>query len=118
MSGIYIPMEMPTNCWYCHFQDCGNCVLNNHKVVDNCIMEDRRDADCPLIPVPEHGRLLKVLKTERECVSRDCDRNCGKCDLSMERSEILSAYDALIAVLGAPPSSRQIRRERDGQHLH
>lgn len=59
MSGIYISgMEMPTSCWLCHFQDCGNCVLNNHKVVDNCIMEDRRDEECPLIPVPEHGRLI------------------------------------------------------------
>jgi hypothetical protein len=65
MSGIYISgMEMPKSCWYCYFQDCGNCVLNNHKVVDNCIIEDRRDADCPLISVPDHGRLgdLNALK--------------------------------------------------------
>jgi hypothetical protein len=32
--------------------------LNNHKVVDNCIIEDRRDEDCPLVYVPEHGRLI------------------------------------------------------------
>lgn len=57
--GLYIKgMEMPTSCWFCHFQDCGNCVLNNHKVVDNCIMEDRRDDDCPLVPVPPHGDLI------------------------------------------------------------
>lgn len=48
------------------------------------------------VPVPPHGRLLKVLKTERECVSRDCNRDCGKCDLSLERGEILTAYDTLI----------------------
>ena len=51
------------------------------------------------IPVPDHGRLLKVLKTERECVSRDCNRDCAHCDLSLERSEILRAYNALIAML-------------------
>lgn len=62
---ILIPgMEMPTSCWLCHFQDCGNCVLNNHKVVDNCIIEDRRDEDCPLVHVPEHGRLGDLDKLE------------------------------------------------------
>lgn len=58
-----------------------------------------RISESKAIPVPDHGRLLKVLKTERVCVSRDCDRNCGKCDLSLERSEILKAYNALIAML-------------------
>ena len=59
MSGVYIPgMEMPTSCWLCNFQSCGDCTLNNYKVVDNCIIEDRRDEDCPLIPVPDHGRLI------------------------------------------------------------
>ena len=48
------------------------------------------------------GQILRVLKTERECVSRDCDRNCGACDLSLDRAEILSAYDALIDLLEAP----------------
>ena len=57
------------------------------------------------VPVPDHGRLLKVLKTERECVWRNCDRNCEKCDLSLEQSEILAAYDALISVFSAPADS-------------
>ena len=26
-------------------------------MVDKCIIEDRRDEDCPLVPVPPHGRL-------------------------------------------------------------
>lgn len=54
------------------------------------------------VPVPPHGRLLNVIKTERECVSRGCDRNCGKCELSLEQSEILSAYDTLISMLSDP----------------
>ena len=57
--GVYIKgMEMPKSCWDCYFQDCGNCILNAHKVVDKCIIEDRTDDDCPLVPVPPHGRLI------------------------------------------------------------
>jgi hypothetical protein len=56
---VYIKgMEMPTSCWDCYFQDCGNCRLNAHKVVDKCIIEDCIDEDCPLVPVPPHGRLI------------------------------------------------------------
>lgn len=57
--GVYIPgMEMPKSCWDCYFQDCGNCRLNGHKVVDKCIIEDRIDDDCPLVHIPPHGRLI------------------------------------------------------------
>ena len=57
--GVYIKgMEMPTSCWDCYFQDCGNCILNAHKVVDKCILDGCRDADCPLVTVPPHGRLI------------------------------------------------------------
>ena len=64
MSILIKGMEMPKSCWLCYFQDCGNCVLNNHKVVDNCILEDRRDEDCQLFPVPPHGRLGDLGKLE------------------------------------------------------
>ena len=67
--GIYLPnMEMPTSCWDCYFQDCGNCRLNAHKVVDKCIIEDYRDEDCPLVPVPPHGDLIdrKQLNKKRK----------------------------------------------------
>lgn len=58
MSILIKGIEMPPSCWECWFQDCGNCVLNKHKVVDKCILEGRRDEDCPLIPVLDHGRLI------------------------------------------------------------
>lgn len=75
MSGIYISgMEMPTSCWLCHFQDCGNCVLNNYKVVDNCIMEDRRDEECPLVPVQPHGRLIDADAVQEEWYRLNFDR--------------------------------------------
>lgn len=58
MAIIIKNMEMPASCWDCYFQDCGNCRLNADKVVDKCIIEDRIDEDCPLVHVPEHGRLI------------------------------------------------------------
>lgn len=68
-----------------------------------------RTAGCPhwahhdafSIELVHTEQILRVLKTERECVSRDCDRNCGACDLSLDRAEILSSYDALIGMLAA-----------------
>ena len=43
--------------------------------------------------------IIKVLQIERECVSRDCDRDCGKCDLAQDRDWLLSVYDDAIALL-------------------
>ena len=110
MSGIYIPgMEMPVSCCEC-FAFKSN-ASGNLFCKAKCVAFGREDAEwlpkktpnwCPLVPVPDHGRLLKVLKTERECVSRNCDRNCGVCDLSLERDEILGAFDTLIFLLDAP----------------
>ncbi len=108
MSGIYIHMEMPKGCAFCKISR-----RNGKKMICPFIWKcewdihdpmsaDHRLDDCPLVPVPEHGRLLNVLKTERECVSRDCDRNCGKCDLALGQSEILSVYDTLISTFSDP----------------
>lgn len=56
---VYIKgMEMPTSCWDCYFQECGNCRLNAYKVADKCIIKDRVDNNWPLVPVQEHGRLI------------------------------------------------------------
>lgn len=58
MSVIIKGMEMPSSCWDCYFQDCGSCDLTAQKVVDKCIIEGKRDDDCPLIRVPPHGDLV------------------------------------------------------------
>lgn len=54
--GVYIRgMEMPSSCWECHFGhgDTGVCVVDfrNHG-------DWNEPQDCPLIPVPPHGRLI------------------------------------------------------------
>ncbi len=42
-------------------------------------------------------QVLKVLKTERNCIQRQqCDRDCAKCDLVMDSDEILQVYNYLI----------------------
>lgn len=63
MSGIYIKgMEMPKNCSECAF--CGYygngehmCDIRDKAVEYESAKTSRRD-DCPLIPVPDHGRLI------------------------------------------------------------
>ena len=43
--------------------------------------------------------VIKYLKIERECISRNCDRNCGECDLVQEQDVLLETYDCAIALL-------------------
>lgn len=47
----------------------------------------------------DKNEVIKYLKIERECISRDCDRNCGKCDLVQEQETLLEAYNSAIALL-------------------
>lgn len=64
MSGIYIPgMEMPTSCYKCHLKQRSGmdiiCAVANERfsIADVNILYYRLD-DCPLVPVPEHGRVI------------------------------------------------------------
>ena len=47
----------------------------------------------------DKNEVIKYLKIERECISRDCDRNCGYCDLVQEQKTLLDAYDSAISLL-------------------
>ncbi len=44
-------------------------------------------------------KAIDILSIERKCVSRDCDRDCGKCNLVMETEDILAAYDYILNML-------------------
>ena len=44
-------------------------------------------------------RAIEVLTAERECVDRDCDRDCGKCDLVMDKNWLLSGLNDAIKLL-------------------
>ena len=47
----------------------------------------------------DREKVIKGLMIERECVSRDCDRDCGKCDLVQDRDWLLSVYDDALELL-------------------
>lgn len=42
---------------------------------------------------------VKYMRIEKECIKRDCDRNCAKCDIVQEVDDLNSAYDAAIKAL-------------------
>ena len=59
MSGIYIPgMEMPTSCSECGVRHEAKCSFYYELLNENEDLYDFRKPDCPLIPVPPHGRLI------------------------------------------------------------
>lgn len=61
MSVLVNGMEMPTSCAYCRFEGGGYCFAKGEKILH----VGRRDdvhPDCPLIPVPPHGRLIDADK--------------------------------------------------------
>ena len=46
-----------------------------------------------------YGEASKIIETEIECVQRDCDRKCEKCDLVMKTDEIVEAYKIAIQAI-------------------
>ena len=52
------------------------------------------------------GEVIRILKIERECISRDCDRNCGYCDLVQEQETLLDAYNSAISLLSINPEDK------------
>ena len=58
MSGVYIKgLEMPTNCFLCPLS-----ALNGERlfceVTKDEVLMAKKPSDCPLILVPDHGRLI------------------------------------------------------------
>ena len=56
MSGVYIRgIDTPKNCWACTFFD-----SDGFCVIDGLSRDAEEKTDCPLIPVPDHGRLISA----------------------------------------------------------
>lgn len=74
MSGIYIPgMKLPKGCATCPYCDrAWNKPKCKAKSVQGRFMEQRLNLDrtrqkwCPLVPVPDHGRLIDADETLAE----------------------------------------------------
>ena len=47
----------------------------------------------------DKNEILRGLCIERECVSRDCDRDRARCDIVQERDWLLLVYDNAIKML-------------------
>ena len=74
---VLINMEMPTSCRDCRF--CNGQADTDYGVCAWCEVDGKaRDAytrqDCPLVPVPPHGRLIdadELMKHKGECYDAD-----------------------------------------------
>jgi hypothetical protein len=70
MSVLIKGMEMPTSCFYCPFREKVNpddyaCMALNKEFEETLsLIAEQRHKDCPLVPVPPHGRLVDADKLE------------------------------------------------------
>ncbi len=48
------------------------------------------------------------LEIEKQCINRNCDRNCAQCDIVQKIEDLNSAYDAAIKALEEVQQYRQI----------
>ena len=78
--GIYLPnVEMPTSCRECRFcnghasTDCGVCACCG---VDGKTRDAYTRQDCPLVPVPKHGRLGDLDAVEAEIREKTNEQFC------------------------------------------
>ena len=47
----------------------------------------------------DKSEVLRGLRIERECVSRDCNRDCFNCYIVQERDWLLEVYDNAIKLI-------------------
>jgi len=92
--GVYINMEIP--------ESCAKCLEIGWHYVFECVLDDvehgERKADCPLIPIPPHGRLIDAdapiavwevkLSDGDSCSSRNIETTVSKFLLSHLMGEV------------------------------
>ena len=110
MSGIYIPkMEMPKCCRECRFLEGydldGLCHAAERWldddfwmwfVYDECDIDTSKPSNCPLIPVPDHGRLIdadELAKTFREDADDDWNKHATPFNWSDAFSDVADMVD-------------------------
>ena len=66
--GVYIKgMEMPTRCGKCRFATAFECQVTKNFITTFNV----RQVDCPLVPVPPHGRCI-----DADALETDLKRQC------------------------------------------
>ena len=84
--GVYIKgMEMPTSCGNCFFDThCDNWRLRNWGAPP--------PDDCPLVPVPQHGRLIDA----DEFLKRAIGTKCFRGDYAFMLEELVGESSAIL----------------------
>ena len=95
MSILIKGMRMPTICYDC------NCFIRDSDGSDYCCLlmldiedNDKRDDDCPLVPVPEHGRLIDA----DEFLKRAIGTKCFRGDYALMLEELVGESTTIIPV--------------------
>lgn len=65
-------------------------------------------------------QIIEILNIEKECVKRninkDCNKDCGSCDLVLEDEEILTAYTLAISILKTIHGDRKVMSTTGAQN--
>jgi hypothetical protein len=51
-----------------------------------------------MVKLPK-DEIIRGLRIEKECVSRDCNRDCANCDIVQERDWLLQVYEGAIEII-------------------
>ena len=83
MSVLIPGMEMPTSCDDCRLNNGISCYAVLEYMEDGVVgrTNDRPDW-CPIVPVPDHGRLIDADEFLKRAISTKCFR--GDCALMLE----------------------------------
>lgn len=79
MAVLIKDMEMPMSCWRCPFcltvdPDTYRCIPTGHEFESTFDAINHIVCDCPLVPVPPHGRLIDAdALIEANAELADCD---------------------------------------------
>ena len=75
--GVYIKgMEMPTSCAKCKLFGEYGCPFIG--AVGYALTEGRRSEDCPLVPVPPHGRLIEDCAVKNKIANQYLDNEFAR----------------------------------------
>lgn len=104
--GVYIEgMKMPTDCRTCQMKmnctDCEGwecyCLPLGKEIGDiGQLLNDRRRDDCPLVPVPPHGRLIYA----DEFLKRAIGTKCFRGDYALMLEELVGESTTIIPAEG------------------
>lgn len=69
-------------------------------------MHEKRGKRGQIVMKMNKNEIIRGLRIERKCVSRDCNRDCANCDIVQERDWLLQVYDDAIALLSTEPEDK------------